>query len=176
MQSPGNDEAGTLALVRWLEYPPTENTADWLHKKLWHAMQKTMYAAVKAWGLPIQMSGIVQVGYDCEAFTRMWQRPLLETIGHLGRGHNPLQRWQIDCMASPLPWSEGAWYDLACVDTVGGLLQTYQVPQAHQPYTIKALTKLVATYGTPQVIEGDKGIHSKGVVIQKWVRENNIEW
>lgn len=34
-------------------------------------MQKTMYAAVKAWGLPIQMSGIVQVGYDCEAFTRM---------------------------------------------------------------------------------------------------------
>jgi len=53
MQSPGNDEANTLAQIWWLEDSPAENIAQLLHKKLQHAGQKTMWAAVKAWGLPI---------------------------------------------------------------------------------------------------------------------------
>ncbi|XP_065596620.1 intracellular hyaluronan-binding protein 4 [Cyrtonyx montezumae] len=52
--SPGNDEADTLARVRWVENSPSENIAYWLHQKLRHAGQKTMWAAAKAWGLPKQ--------------------------------------------------------------------------------------------------------------------------
>ena len=60
LQSPGNDEADTLARVRWLGSTPSEDIAHWLHRKLRHAGQKTMWAAAKAWGLPIQLPDIVQ--------------------------------------------------------------------------------------------------------------------
>ncbi|XP_048783197.1 uncharacterized protein LOC125684800 [Lagopus muta] len=39
------------------------------------------------------------------------------------------------------------------------LLQAYPVPRANQAYTVKALTKLMSAYGTPQVIESDQGTH-----------------
>lgn len=56
----------------------------------------------------------------------------------------------------PLPRSEGAMYALNCVDMVGGLMQTYLVPKAIQAYAIKALTKLMTAYGTPQVIKSSE--------------------
>ena len=60
LQSLGNDEADTLAQVQWIENSPSESIAHWLHQKLWHAGQKTVCAAAKAWGLPIQLSDITQ--------------------------------------------------------------------------------------------------------------------
>ena len=48
--------------------------------------------------------------------------------------------------------------------------------KANQAYTIKALTKLMSAYRTPQVIESDQRTHFTGTVIQCWVEENNIEW
>ena len=148
LQSPGNDEADTLARVRWIENSSSENIAHWLHQKLWHAGQKTMWAAAKAWGLPIQLSDAVRACQDCNACSKMRPRLLPETTAHLARGHNPLQRWQVDYIR-PLTRSEGARYALTCVDTASGLLQAYPVPKANQAYTIKALTKLMSAYGTP---------------------------
>ena len=175
LQSPGNDEADTLARVRWLGSTPSEDIAHWLHRKLRHAGQKTMWAAAKAWGLPIQLPDIVQACQDCDACSRMRPRPLPETTAHLARGHNPLQRWQIDYIG-PLPRSEGARYALTCVDTASGLMQAYPVAKANQAYTIKALTRLMASYGTPEVIESDQGTHFTGATVQKWAEDNNIEW
>lgn len=38
----------TLSRIRWIEDFPTDNTAQWLYKKLQHDGRKTMQAAVKA--------------------------------------------------------------------------------------------------------------------------------
>uniref|UniRef100_A0A669QJJ3 ribonuclease H n=1 Tax=Phasianus colchicus TaxID=9054 RepID=A0A669QJJ3_PHACC len=166
LQSPGNDEADTLAQVRWIENSPSENIAHWLHQKLRHEGQKTMWAAAKAWGLPIQLPDIVQACRHCDTCSKMRPRSLLETTARLARGHNPLQRWQIDYIG-PLPRSEGARYALTCVDTASGLLQAYPVLKANQAYTIKALTKLMSAYGTPQVIESNQGTHFTGATIRR---------
>ena len=133
-----------------------------------------MWAAVKACGLLIQLSDVVQACQDCDACSKMIPRLLPETTAHLARGHNPLQRWQVDYIR-PLPRSEGARYALTCVDTASGLLQAYPVPKANQAYTIKALTKLMSAYRTPQVVESDQGTHFTGAMIQRWAEENNIE-
>ena len=101
LQSPGNDEADMLAQVRWIENSLSENIACWLHQKLRHAGQKTMWAAAKAWGLPIQLSDAVQACQDCNACSKMRPRLLPETTAHLARGHNPLQRWQVDYIEAP---------------------------------------------------------------------------
>ena len=175
LQSPGNDEADTLARVRWIENSPSENIARCLHQKLRRAGQKAMWAAAKAWGLPIQLADIVQACRDCDACSKMRPRPLPETTAHLARGHNPLQRWQVDYIG-PLPRSEGARYALTCVDAASGLLQPYPVPKANQAYTIKALTELMSAYGTPQVIESHQRTHFTGALIQRWAEENNIDW
>ena len=74
-----------------------------------------MWAAAKAWGLPIQLADMVQACRDCDACSKMRPRDLPETAAHLARGHNPLQRWQVDYIG-PLPRSEGARYALTCVD------------------------------------------------------------
>jgi len=55
-------------------------------------------------------------------------------------------------------------------------MQTYLVPKTNQAYTIKSLIKLMAAYGTPQVIESDQGTCFVGIMVQRWVEENNIEW
>ena len=54
-------------------------------------------------------------------------------------------------------------------------MQVYPVPQGNQSYIIKALTKLMVAYGTPQVIESNQGTHFMGATVQKWAEENNIE-
>ena len=174
LQSLGN-EVNTLAQVRWIENSSSENIARWLHQKLWHAGQKTMWAAAKAWVLPIQLSDVVQACQGCDACSKMRPRSLPETTAHLARGHNRLQRWQVTYIGS-LPRSEGAKYALICVDTASGLLQAYPVPKGNQAYTIKALAKLMSAYGTPQVIESDQGTRFTGAMIQCWAEENNIKW
>ena len=105
----------------------------------------------------------------------MIPRSLPETTAHLARGHSLFQQWQVDYIG-PLLWSEGARYALACVNTASGLLQAYPVPKANQAYTIKALTKLMSAYRTPQVVESDQGTHFTGAMIQRWAEENNLEW
>ena len=97
------------------------------------------------------------------------------TTAHLARGHSPLKQWQVD-YTGPISQSEGARYALTCIDTTSGLMQAYSVPRAKQAYIIKALTKLMSAYGTPQVIESDQRTHFTGTVIQCWAEENNIEW
>ena len=42
LASPENDEADTLAQVRWLEGKPASDAAQWLHQRLLHVGQKTM--------------------------------------------------------------------------------------------------------------------------------------
>lgn len=44
-----------------------------------------------------------------------------------------------------------------------------------QACTIKALTRLMALYGTPQIIENDQGTHFTGATVQKWAEDNNIK-
>jgi len=100
---------------------------------------------------------------------------LPKITAHLARGQSPLQQWEADYIGH-FPWSKGARYALTCVDTASRLLQAYPVPKANQAYTIKALTKLMSAYGTPQVIESDQGTHFTGAMIQRWAEENNIEW
>ena len=123
-----------------------------------------MWAAAKAWGLPVQLSDMAQACQYCDTCTKMRLRSLPETTAHLARGHNPPQRWQADYIG-PLPRSEGERYALICVSTASGLLQVYPVPKANQAYTIKELTKLMSAYGTPQVIESDQGTHFTGTTL-----------
>jgi len=146
LQSLGNDEADTLPRVWWIENSPSENIAHWLHQKLQHAGQKRMWAAAKAWGLPIQLSDIAQACQDCDTCSKMRLRSLPKTTAHLSRGHNPPQWWQVDYIG-PLPRSEGSRCALSCINTASGLMQAYPVPRANQTHTIKAFTKLMATYG-----------------------------
>lgn len=174
MQSPGNDEVNTFTQIRWLEDSPMENIAHWLHQKLWHARQKEMWAVDKAWGMLMQTSDSIQAWRNCNACSRMRPRPLLETTAHLARGHNPLQWRQVNYIG-PLHWSEGARYALTCVNMASGLMQAYSVPKMNQAYAIKALTRLMAAYGTPQVIESNQGTHFTGTVTQKWAKENDIK-
>ena len=84
----------------------------------------------------------------------------------LARGHDPLQQRQGDYIG-PLPWSEGVRYALTCIDTASELLQAYPVPIANKAYTIKALTKLMAAYGTPQVIKSDQETHFTGATMRR---------
>jgi len=156
LQSPGNDEAEALARVQWIENSLSENIA-------------------KAWGLPIQLSDVVQACQDCNACSKMRPRPLPETTAHLARGHNPLQRWQVDYIEAP-PSVQGGEIcpDLhqCCMQATASL----SVPEAIQAYSIKAFTKLMSAYGTPQVIESDQGTHFTEAMMQCWAEENNIEW
>lgn len=175
LQSLGNDEADTLARIRWIKNSQSENTARWLHQKLRHAGQKIMWAAAKAWGLPVQLSDIAQACQDCGACSKMRPRPLPKTTAHIARGYRPLQIWQVDYIG-PLPWSEGARYALTHFYTESGLLQAYPLPKANQAYTIKALTKLKSAYGTAQVIKSNQGTHFTGAMIRCWAEKNNIEW
>ena len=105
----------------------------------------------------------------------MRPRSLPKTTTHLARGRSPLQQWQVD-YTGPLPQSEGARYAMTCIDTTSGLMQAYSVPRAKQAYIIKALTKLMSAYGTPQVIESDQWTQFIGAMIKHWTEENNIEW
>ena len=102
-------------------------------------------------------------------------RLLPETTAHLARGHNPLQRRQVD-YTGPLPWSAGVSYALTCINIASGLMQAYPVWRGNQAYTIKALTQLMAAHGTPQVIKSNQGTHYTCTMIQRWAEENNIEW
>lgn len=100
------------------------------------------------------MSDIIQACQERKACSRMKLRPLPETTAHLARGHHPLQRRQNN-YTGPLPLCERARYALTCIDT-SGLTQAYpKVPKADQVHTIKALTKLMGAYRTPQVIKSD---------------------
>ena len=117
-----------------------------------------MWAAAKAWGLPMQLSDITQACQDCDSCSKMRPRSLSKTTAHPARENNPLQQWQVDYVGL-LPRSEGTRYALTCTDTISGLLQAYPVPKANQAYTIKALTKLMSAYRTPQVIESDQRTH-----------------
>ena len=89
---------------------------------------------------------------------------------HLARGQSPLQQWEADYIGH-FPWSKGVRYALICVSTASRLMQTYSVPRANQAYTIRALTKLMAAYRTPQVIKCDQGTHFTGAVYHGWAEE-----
>ena len=54
-------------------------------------------------------------------------------------------------------------------------MQAYPIAKVKQAYTIKALTRLMASYRTPDVIESDRGKHFTGVTVQKWAEDNNID-
>jgi len=91
----------TMKLTHWLQFDgledsPSENIIRWLHRKLWHARQKTMWTAAKAPGLPIQLSDVIQACRGCSACFKMRPRLLSETTAHLARAYNPLQQWQVD--------------------------------------------------------------------------------
>ena len=66
---PGNDEADTLAKVRWLETVPPglsgREVAQWLHRRLLHAGQKTMGSTIKTWGLPVTLAEVQEVCETC---------------------------------------------------------------------------------------------------------------
>ncbi|XP_048789277.1 uncharacterized protein LOC125687936 [Lagopus muta] len=81
---------------------------------------------------------------------------------------------EVDYIGSP-PRSEGARYALTCINTVSGLLQAYLMPKANQTYSIKAITKLMPAYRTPQVIKNNQGTHFTGAMIQ-CCAEENIKW
>lgn len=55
-------------------------------------------------------------------------------------------------------------------------MQPYLVPKANKAYAIKALTRLMAVYETPQIIRSEQGTHFTATVVQKWAEGNNIEW
>ena len=50
-------------------------------------------------------------------------------------------------------------YALTHVNAASGLMQAYPVPRTKQAYVIKALTKLMTVYGTPQLIKRNHGTH-----------------
>ena len=67
--SPGNDEAGTLAKVRWLETAPANpsgrEVAQWLHRRLLQAGQKTMWSTIKTWGSPVTLAEAQETCETC---------------------------------------------------------------------------------------------------------------
>lgn len=65
LMSPGNDEAEALAQIWWLEWDPTTDAAHWLHRKLQHAKNKTMWQVNRCWGLPLKLQGIADACHNC---------------------------------------------------------------------------------------------------------------
>lgn len=55
-------------------------------------------------------------------------------------------------------------------------MQDYLVPKANQAYTIIELTRLIVSYGTPQIIESDQSTYFVDATVQKWAKDNNIKW
>lgn len=117
-----------LAKRRWLEEDPEEEIATWLDHKLKPAGQKTIWAAVTCWVLPIKMPDVVSACL-LSALSMM-----IDSIeGHIKQSAIPLQQWLIDYFGH-LPLSEGSKYALTCVDTV-----TFPRKGENQKATIKGL-------------------------------------
>ena len=55
-------------------------------------------------------------------------------------------------------------------------MQAHPAAKAKQAYAIKALTRLMVSYGIPEVTESDQGTHFTSATVQKWAEDNNIEW
>lgn len=55
-------------------------------------------------------------------------------------------------------------------------MQAYPVAKANQAHTIKALARLMASCGTPEVTESDQGTHCTSATVQKWAENSNTEW
>ncbi|XP_054543882.1 uncharacterized protein LOC129144682 [Talpa occidentalis] len=175
LASPGNDEADTLARVRWLETAPGRDVAQWLHRRLLHAGQKTMWATVRAWGLPVTLKEIQTACETCVVCSRTYPRRPFASTGQVLRGQVPLTRWQIDIIG-PLPRSDGQQYAVTCVDTATGLLAAYPAPHADQKAVLAALARLCAAYGRPLVVESDQGTHFTGARVQQWAKNMGVEW
>lgn len=169
MQSPGNYEADTVAWVRCLEDSSAENIAHWLHKKLWRAGQKLMWAVVKAWRMPVQMSDI---GHTCPGMSRLWSL-CQNAIKTTTRDDNsPCHRTEplaelVGCLYSSLALkSEGASYTLTCVDTASLSSTLCKSVLCHQ-----STHQTDNNVGTPQITESDQGTHFTGTVLRSGLRK-----
>lgn len=109
-----------MAWVRWLEDSPAQNAAHQLYKKLWHARQKLMWAVVKAWRMPVQISDI---GHTCPGMSQLWSLCQNATKTTTRDDSSPCQRTQslaklVGCLYSSLYLrSEGTRNTQTCVDT-----------------------------------------------------------
>ena len=69
LASLGNDEADTLAKVRWLETVPTSPSgreiAQWLHRRLLYAGQKITWSTIKTRGLPVTLAEVQEACETC---------------------------------------------------------------------------------------------------------------
>ena len=149
--------------------------AEWLHRKMWHAGQKTLWEVVRAWGLPLPYSDAVMAGQQCTICTEKHSHWLPQDKGGLRQWDIPLTCWQVDYI-SPLPLSGSSHCALACVDTTTDLLQADPCQRATQRATIRGLKQLCAAYGSPDSIKSDQGTHITGHQVQEWADAFNIEW
>ena len=67
LASPGNGKGDALAQVHWLEGKPASDVAQWLHQRLLHMGQKTMWAVACQWGLPLTFEEISQAQKEVPA-------------------------------------------------------------------------------------------------------------
>ena len=129
--SPGNDEADKLAQKCWLEGKPASDVAQWLHQRLLHAGQKTMWAVARQWGLPLTFEEVSRARQECVVCSKRDLHRVPQQHGTIAKGPIPLIRWQIDYIG-PLLVSEGYQYIMTCVDTATGLLVAFPTHCADQ--------------------------------------------
>ena len=71
--SPGNDEADTLAKMRWLETVPVSpsgrEVAHWPHRRLSHVRQKTIWSTIKTWRLPVTLAEAQETCETCVVYS-----------------------------------------------------------------------------------------------------------
>ena len=101
LASPRNDEADTLAKVRWLEMVPIglpgREVAKWLHCCLYccllHAEQKTMWSTIKALALPITLAEVQEACEACFACSREHPWRPVEITRQVEWGQVSLTQW-----------------------------------------------------------------------------------
>ena len=145
LASPGNDEADPLAMVQWLEIAPASpsgrEVAQWLHRCLLYAGQKTMWSTIKTWRLPVTLAEAQDACETCAVCSREHPR---RPVGPSGQVE--LTQWQVDVIG-PLPSSEGYKLVSTGMDMATGLLAAYPAWHPDQRAVIAALEQLCAAYG-----------------------------
>lgn len=103
----------------------------------------------------------------CPSMSGMWCLLVNETMTS-ARNYSPsrkcsprkeyssLEWWHTDYMVS-LPWYEGVRYALSSWNCEWTDTSMYPVQKTNQDYTIKTLTRLMASYGTVQAIKNYLG-------------------
>ena len=129
--------------------PSGREVAQWLHHRLLHAGQKTLWSTIKTWRLNVTLAESQEACETCVLCLREHPQRPVEASGQVVEARVLLIWWQVDVIR-PLHSSEGCKYTITDVDMATGLLAIYPTWHPDQKAVIAELEPLcVLLMGDP---------------------------